>query len=413
MDREHWTRLTSAATVVLAVMAASSPIAAQQAQPIKIGAIAPYTGNLAWYGQELGRGFELAVKRVNAAGGVAGRRLELVRADAPAATAAIGEIERLKGLGVNVVTGSAFSAVALAASSAAERKGMIYWETNALDNALTARALKYTFQFAPNNDDFANASIALFESLAPKMLGRPLKEITVGLAYENSTYGMTQSKLQKEQLAARGIKVVVDQSYSRTASDLSPVVLQLKSGNPDVVIETGYQDDIVLMWRQAKELGYLPKLLISSGAAATTDFGTALGANGVEGFIAYNYPFHEMPEAGAPGASEFAAAYRAAYGAPPPSGHSLAGYAGILALAEVLNAAAGDAPEAVAKAAQAIDKPIGSYPNAAGLKFSGSGRNERSPVHGFQWQGGKLHTIWPANAANAETRGPLIPWNKR
>ncbi|MFO1189960.1 MAG: ABC transporter substrate-binding protein [Alphaproteobacteria bacterium] len=397
----------------LGVLGIGSQSAYSQTQPVKVGAVLPYSGNLAWYGQEIGRGYELAVKTINARGGINGRPVELAKADAPAATAAIGEVERLKNQGVKVIIGSGSSAVALAGSAAAAKHDIFYWETNGLDNAYSTRGLKNAFQFAPNNDDFVEVSISLLSDLGPKMLNKPLKDITVGLAYENSTYGMTQSKVQKEHLAKLGVKVVVDQSYSRTASDLSPVVLQLRSANPDIVIETGYQDDIVLMWRQAKELGYLPKMLISSGAAATQDFANALGDKGVDGFIAYNYPFHEMPESGAPGAAEFAKAYQAAYGAPPPSGHSLAGYAGMIALADVIKAAGSDAFDAMVKAAHATDKPRGSYANGAGVKFNAGGRNERAPVHGFQWQGGKLYTIYPAAVANSTPKGPLTPWDKR
>ena len=190
-------------------------------------------------------------------------------------------------------------------------------------------------------------------------------------------------------------------------------MLQLKSANPDVVIETGYQDDIVLMWRQAKELNYLPRMLISSGAAATTDFSNALGPKGVDGFIAYNFPLYDMPESAAPGAAEFAKAYEAAYHEPPRSGHALGAYAGMLALLDMVKAAGSDDPDAVAAAAHKADKPLGSYPNSAGLKFNENGRNLLAPVHGFQWQDGKLVTIWPEAVANGQARGPLVPWDKR
>jgi branched-chain amino acid transport system substrate-binding protein len=245
------------------------------------------------------------------------------------------------------------------------------------------------------------------------MLGKPLKNITVGLTYENSAYGMSQSKAQRSRLDALGVKIVSDQSYDRKSSDLSPVVLQLRSAAPDVLIETGYQDDIVLFWRQAKELGYIPKLAISSGAAATQDFANALGPGGVNGIIGYNYPFHEMNEAGAPGAATFAKSYQDAYGRAPPSGHPLAGYSAVLALADVMREAGGDDPDAVANAARAMDKPLGTYPNGGGMKFTEWGRNERAPVSGFQWQGGKMVTIWPASVANAQAIGPLVPWNQR
>jgi len=381
--------------------------------PIRIGAVLQLTGDLAWYGQEIGRGYELGAKYVNAHGGIGGRLIELMRVDVPSPTAALAEIGRLQEAGVKIVIGTGSSAVALAATPAVERNGMLWWESNALDNGITARRLKHVFQFAPNNDSFSDASVALFETLAPQMLGKALKDISVGLIYENSAYGTSQSKAQKARLEALGVKLVSDQSYDRKSSDLSPVVLQLREAAPDVLIETGYQDDIVLFWRQAKELGYLPKIAISSGAAATQDFANALGRGGVDGIIGYNYPFHEMSEAGAPGAASYAAVYQAAYGNPPPSGHPLAGYAAMLALADVMRAAGGDDPDAVAKAAHAMDKPLGSYPNGAGMKFTEWGRNERAPVSGFQWQHGKMVTIWPASVANGKAMGPLVPWDKR
>ncbi len=85
----------------------------------------------------------------------------------------------------------------------------------------------------------------------------------------------------------------------------------------------------------------------------------------------------------------------------------------MIALGDVIKAAGSDDPDAVAKAALAMDKPVGSYPNAAGMKFTPEGRNLRAPVHGFQWQHGKLYTIWPAAVANATPIGPLVPWDQR
>ena len=57
--------------------------AASAQQPIKIGAVLQLTGDLAWYGQEIGRGYELGAKYVNAHGGINGRPIELVKADVP------------------------------------------------------------------------------------------------------------------------------------------------------------------------------------------------------------------------------------------------------------------------------------------------------------------------------------------
>jgi len=389
------------------------PGRAQSAPPLRIGFVLPYSGDLAWYGQEIGRGYELAIQALNAQGGVLGRPLAAAKADVPSPAAALGEISRLHDQNVRILIGSGYTAMALAATPIAERSQVLWWETNALDNGLTTRGLHHVFQFAPNNDRFDGASVTLFRALAPTLLGKPADKLTVGLAYENSVAGTSQSGVQRKGLAAAGTPIVADLSYDRKSSDLSPVLLQLRDKAPDVLIQSGYQDDVVLFWRQAKELGYLPGLAISAGAAATQDFANSLGPKLVDGIIAYSFPAPDMDEAGAPGVGAFAQAYRDAYGQPPPSGHSLSGYAGMLALADVVRAAGTDDPDALAKAAHAIDKPVGSYPNGAGLKFNETGRNERAAVSGFQWQDGRLVTIWPDRIAHGAARGPLVPWDQR
>lgn len=401
------------ASATAAALGATPRAGAQQASPLQIGFVLPYSGDLAWYGQEIGRGYDLALRAVNAGGGVLGRSVVAAKADVPSPAAALGEISRLRGIGVRVVIGSGYTAMALAATPIAERSGMLWWETNALDNGLTARGLRHLFQFAPNNDLFDGASVALFSLVAEKLLGAAPRALTVALAYENSVAGQSQSRVQRAGLAALGSPIVADLSYDRKSSDLSPVILQLREKAASVLIESGYQDDIVLFWRQAKELGYLPRIAISAGAAATQDFAKALGPKLVEGIIAYSFPAADMDEAGARGVGEFARAYREAYDQPPPSGHSLSGYAGMLALIGLIRRAGSDDPEAVAQFARAADDPVGTYPNGAGLKFTNTGRNERAAVSGFQWQDGRLVTIWPERVANGVARGPLVPWDKR
>ena len=74
--------LTRLAGIALLAGAAvlTQPVFAQQ--PIKIGVINPFSGPLALYGGEMTRGFELAVDQANAAGGLLGRKIEIVRGDA-------------------------------------------------------------------------------------------------------------------------------------------------------------------------------------------------------------------------------------------------------------------------------------------------------------------------------------------
>src|SRR3974390_2660760 len=78
MIRNGISRLAIAAFAV----AASASLAWGQAEPLRIGAINPYSGPLALYGDEVSRGYQLAIDAANAKGGVPGRKIELLRGDA-------------------------------------------------------------------------------------------------------------------------------------------------------------------------------------------------------------------------------------------------------------------------------------------------------------------------------------------
>ena len=75
-------KLSSRFSIAALLFAASMSLAWSQAQPIRIGAINPFSGPLALYGDEVARGYQLAIDEANAKGGVIGRKLELLRGDA-------------------------------------------------------------------------------------------------------------------------------------------------------------------------------------------------------------------------------------------------------------------------------------------------------------------------------------------
>lgn len=383
---------------------------AEDGDSLTIAMAVQFTGDLAWYGDQLSKGYQLAQEKINEEGGIDGKTIQFERADVPDPASATGEMGRLRNQGINVVIGTGSSAVSLAASAQTNQHGIVWWESNGLSNEITERGLDYVFQFGPNNINFADAAVSMLGDLAPEMIGKDIGDITVATVWENSEYGEGQSTLQKAALEELGVDVVEDLSYDRTTADLSPVILRLQSADPDVVLETGYQDDIVLLWRQAQELGYLPELVISSGAAATTDFRDALGAESVEGFIGYNYPLAVQAD---PGGTEFIERFETAYQEPPPSGHSLAAYSAMLALADVMREAGGDDPDAIAEAARQMKQDPGTYPNGNGMDFNEEQSNVLAAASGFQWQGGDIFTIWPGELQETDPIGPLVDWSDR
>src|SRR5579859_7952090 len=132
----------SARLLVAAVATTVGAGAVAAQEPIRIGAINPYSGPVALYGDEVSRGYQLAIDEANAKGGVLGRKLELLRGDASNPQQGIAAVEKLANQDkTDFFTGTYISAVSNAASDAALRYSKIYWDTNALAAELTERGL--------------------------------------------------------------------------------------------------------------------------------------------------------------------------------------------------------------------------------------------------------------------------------
>src|SRR5207249_6869889 len=147
MDVGHLIRrlpvVVSCGAVAVAAFAwgASSLVAA----PIRIGAVFPISGNAASLaGPEL-TGVRIAADQINADGGIAGRKVQLAVRDLRSRTDADGVMRDLRDIGVRIVIGAYSSDLSMAASEAADRAGLLYWEAGAVADRLTGRGLPLVF----------------------------------------------------------------------------------------------------------------------------------------------------------------------------------------------------------------------------------------------------------------------------
>ena len=145
---------TARFTAVAAALLLMAGMAA--AQDLRIGVVNPYSGPMALYGDEMTRGYDLAVDEANAHGGVLGRRIAVVRASATSAQEGIAAVEQLIGRDkVDLLSGTYVTAISNAASEAALNNGKLYWETNALSKDLTDRGLPNFARSGPDSAAFA------------------------------------------------------------------------------------------------------------------------------------------------------------------------------------------------------------------------------------------------------------------
>ena len=377
--------------------------ATAHAQELKLGALYPFSGGLALLGDESFRGVQLAVDERNAAGGINGQKITLVKADAVDASQAVGEARRLTSVeNVVAVFGSYASGISQAATQVTELAGVPYFELGATADTITARGFKYLFRVNPTAKNIGDRTLeALVKVVAPTMKVDP-KTLKLAIIHEDGPYGSLVAAAQKEGAAKLGITVVEVQAYSAKTVDLSSVILRLKGAGADVVLHTAYQNDAVLFFRQAAAAGYKPKAVIGGGGGhSLTDTAQAVGAP-IEGVYDVDFPQITMNAAGAPGLGDFVAAYQKKFSMAPRSGHSLANYVGAKAMLEVLARAKSTDKDKIRDAALAYRAPMGSTAAGWGIQFNETGQNTAATLNLMQWQQGKLATVFPEGVANAK-----------
>ncbi len=387
------------AALLSAGLAVCASAFAQKA-PIRIGALNPYSGPLALYGTEVTRGYELAVDRINASGGLlGGRMIELVRGDVTNPQQGIATVEQLVTRDkVDLFIGTYISAISLTASDAALRYNKLYWETNAVAQQLTERGLPNFVRSGPDGSAFANTSSAAVKEMIAPALKKDVRDLKVWIESEDSIYGSTIAQAQKRILEAFGAKVVGVGSHSARTIDLNDTVLRIKQAGPDVVIQTGYVPDGNLLLRTLRDQGVKPGAILMVGTGDTAETLQALGEAYMNGIVVVGYPRNDITESYGPGSKAYLEAYRAKFKADPIAPQSMNAFSGMMMLAEAIQASGSVEPEKVREAASKMDKPENSYPSGYGVRFDKNFQNQRAQFTGSQWQSGKLVTVYPAKA---------------
>ena len=384
------------AGLALVASAAAFAQTASAQQTIKIGALNPYSGPMSLYGTEVTRGYELAVDKLNAGGGLLGKKIELVRGDVTNPQQGIATVEQLVTKDkVDMFVGTYVSAISLTASDAAQRYNKLYWETNAVAQMLTERGLSNFVRSGPDGNAFANTSSAAVRELIAPALKRDIRGLKVWIESEDSIYGSVIAAGQKRILETFGAKVVGTGAHSARTIDLNDTVLRIKQAAPDVLIQTGYVPDGNLMLRTLRDQGVKPGAVLYVGTGDTAETLQALGAEYMEGILIVGYPRQDITEAFGPGNKAYLEAYRAKYKADPVAPQGMNAYSGFMIMAEAVKNAGAIEPDKVQAAAAKLDKPENSYPSGYGVRFDKQFQNVRTGFTVSQWQAGKLVTVFP------------------
>ncbi|WP_419899380.1 ABC transporter substrate-binding protein [Roseomonas sp. USHLN139] len=373
---------------------------------LRLGALFPFSGELAVLGDESWRGLELAVEERNAAGGIRGEKIVLVRGDAVDNNQAVAEARRLISVNsVRAIFGTYSSARSQVASQVAELARIPYFEMGAVSDAITDRKFRYLFRTNPTARDMAARAIEMVvNAVAPGLSVEP-KALRIAIIHEDSLYGTTVGRFQAGFAREHGLNVVETLPYPANIVDMSSLILRLQAARVDVVLQTSYQNDTVLFFRQAREANFRPRAIIGGGGGySLRETMQAVGQDVIDGALNIDFTQFAINPAAAPGIEAFVAAYRARYNMEPRSGHSLGNYVGAKVFLDAIAAAKSFSADDIRAAVAAVDVPDGQTAEGWGVKFGPDGQNERAKMMGMQWQDGRLVTVFPPNAAVAEMR---------
>ena len=156
----------------IALLASAVPAGAQD---IRVGAVYPFSGALGALGNAAYAGAEVAVAVVNEAGGVNGRKIVLIKADAPTPAEATNETQRLLTQeNIKILIGSYSSSISLAASAVAERNQALWMEMGSMADQLTGRNFRRTFRTSATTGQVAEQAVRfIVEAVAPVLKVQP------------------------------------------------------------------------------------------------------------------------------------------------------------------------------------------------------------------------------------------------
>src|SRR4030095_3535718 len=230
------------------------------------------------------------------------------------------------------ITGTFSSTLCGAASEAAARQNVIYWETSCVDPRFTRRGLKNVFRTEIDGIGFGWYNVEFIAKYLAPRLGKKPAELRIADIAEDSSYGQGVTEAARERAKKEfGMQEVALEYYTFTTNDLTPVILKLKATNPDILHHIARNQDAILFWRQAREQGFDVKAVVHAGATGygSPDFGKAFGndANGPFALLEPGPGFiiEKMPPEGQRIERAYREAVKAKTGNEIAGGHQLAG----------------------------------------------------------------------------------------
>ena len=294
---------------------------------ILIGEVGSLTGSEATFGTSTRDGIELAVRQINASGGIQGKKVKVIVMDDQgkadeAATAVTKLITQDK---VMAILGEVASSRSLAMAPIAQMN-KIPMITPSSTNPKVTEIGNYIFRVC-FIDPFQGSVMAKFAYNTLK-----LRNVAI-LRDVKSDYSVGLANFFTETFKELGGKIVADESYSSDDVDFKSQLTSIKPKKPDGIFVPGYYTGVGLIARQARELGLQIPLLGGDGWDSSKL--TEIGGKSLNGSYFSN---HYTPDDQSQGVRKFIDDYKKEFGA-VPDGLAAMGYDAMMILADAMKRA--------------------------------------------------------------------------
>ncbi|MBS0444961.1 MAG: ABC transporter substrate-binding protein [Proteobacteria bacterium] len=311
--------------LLAALTLALAAVAAHADDTIKIGEINSYKAQPAFL-DPYKKGWELAVEEVNAAGGVLGKKIQVVSRDDngnPGDAVRVAE-ELVSREGVSVLAGTFLSNTGLAVTDFAKQKKVFFLAAEPLTDKITwANGNRYTFRLRPST--YMQVAMLVPEAAA-------LKKKRWALVYPNYEYGQSAVATFKTMLKKLqpDVEFVADQATPLGRIDAGPVTQALADAKPDAIFNVLFGADLTKFVREGNTRELFKGREVVSLLTGEPEYLEPLKGEAPTGWIVTGYPYYGIQT---DEHKKFFLAYFRKYNEYPKLG-SVVGYSTIWSLAE-------------------------------------------------------------------------------
>ncbi len=242
------------------IIATSISLTAQAGDTIKVALAGPTTGPVTQYGTMQNIGAKMAIEKLNAAGGMNGKKLEaVIYDDACEPKQAVTVANQIVNDGIRFVIGHLCSSSTIPAAKIYDEEGIVMITAASTSPELSQKGYQSIFRTIGRDDQTA--------PIAANYIAEKAKPKKIAVIHDKQQYGQGLAEGVRKGLKEHGVDVAFYEGVNKGQTDFSALITKMKKEGIDFVYWGGYHPEFSLIVRQGADQGFTPQYMGSDGIA--------------------------------------------------------------------------------------------------------------------------------------------------